>query len=244
MHAGHLRVAVATLALCGFSAPAQALCAWLGPTCSTFWSYETVFEGTVLSIEQKPPDQLDPDHLRGPYRLVTFDVHRTWRGDPGSRVQLRAPGGPNAWVEDAFNFSGNKRYLVFARRVQVATGPALTTSKCDPTVAVPSKDAVATLAFLESLDQPSTGGRISGDVQTVRPGGGRDPLDATVVLEGEGFERRAVRTARGEYNFDAIPPGRYTVTVETTVGVPGERVAVTTIENPHQCRWVSFYLRR
>jgi len=242
MHAGTVRVVIATLVLCGLSAPAQALCAWLGPSCSTFWSYEVVFEGTVVSIEQKPPDMLDPEHLRGPYRIVTFDVHRAWRGDPGPRMQMRVAGGPNAWVEDAFNFSGNKRYLVFARRVAGAT--MLTTNKCDPTVALPSKDAAATLAFLDSLGQPSTGGRIFGDVQTVRSGGGREPLDATVVLEGPGVERRVVRTARGEYTFDAVPPGRYTVTVETTVGVPGERVAAAVIEDPHQCRWVSFYLRR
>ena len=242
MHAGIVRVAIVTAALLSLSARAHAGCPWLGPPCSTFWSYEAVFEGTVVSVEQKPADQLAPEHLRTPYRVVTFDVQRSWRGDGSPRVELRSPGGPNVWVEDAFNFSANRRYLVFARRQP--GGTALTTSKCDPTVALPSKDALSTLAFLDTLDKPSAGGRIYGDVQAVRPGGGHEPLDVTVVLEGAGGDRRSVRTTRGEYSFDAVPPGRYVMTVETTAGMPADRVAATSIEDPHQCRWVSFYLRR
>jgi len=242
MRTGTVRVVIATVALWGASAPAHARCAWMGPACSTFWSYEAVFEGTVANIEQKPADLLDPEPLRMPYRIVTFDVNRSWRGDAAGRIQVRSPGGPNVWVEDAFNFKVNRRYLVFARRPP--GGTALMTNGCDPTAAIPSKEAAGTLAFLDTLDKPSAGGRISGDVQVVRAGGGREPLEADVILEGPGGERRTARATRGEYSFDGIPPGRYTVTVQTDAGAPAERVEATAIEDPHQCRWVSFYLRR
>jgi hypothetical protein len=33
--------------------PAFALCVTGTPLCQTFWSYEAVFEGTVVSIDQK-----------------------------------------------------------------------------------------------------------------------------------------------------------------------------------------------
>jgi hypothetical protein len=237
-----LRVVVLTAALMGMSGPAYALCSWQGPPCSTFWSYEAVFEGTVISIEQKPADPLDPGHLRIPHRIVTFEIHRSWRGDRGPRLQIKSPGGPNVWVEDAFNFSVNRRYLVFARRP--SEGAPLSTSKCDPTVAVSSKDALVTLAFLDSLDKPSTGGRIYGDVQVLRANGGRDSVDVNVVLQGPDGERRNVRTTRGEFSFEAVPPGRYVVTVETVEAVTGERAYSVAIDDPHQCRWVSFYLRR
>jgi hypothetical protein len=241
MLAASLRAVVVTAALLALPGPAYALCSWLGPPCSTFWSYEAVFEGTVVSIEQKPADPLDTG-LRVPFRIVTFEIHRSWRGDRGPRIQIKSPGGPNVWVEDAFNFSMNRRYLVFARRP--SEGAPLSTSKCDPTVAMSSKDALVTLAFLDSLDKPSTGGRIYGDVQVLRANGGRDAVDANVVLQDAGGERRTVRTARGEFSFEAVPPGRYVVTVETAEGITGERVQSTAIEDPHQCRWISFYLRR
>jgi hypothetical protein len=48
------------------------------PLCQTFWSYDAVFEGTVVSIDAKAAEDTGPTYLRIPYRLVTFDVHRSW----------------------------------------------------------------------------------------------------------------------------------------------------------------------
>jgi len=228
------RAALLAVVMLGIAVPAQAICAWVGGPCTTFWSYDAVFDGTVVSVEQKPAPREGPDSV--PYRLVTFQVHRSWRGDPGPRIQLRSPGGPNLVLSESIDFVVHRRYLVFAHRLP---GGDMLTSGCDPTDPIPSKNASDTLAFLDSLATPATGGDVRVHVSMAA---GRTPADATVVLEGNGL-RRVGQTRGGEYAFLDVPPGTYRVTLGTPDGHAGVEPERVVVEHPHQCQWAMFVLR-
>jgi hypothetical protein len=238
------------LALLASSTDAYALCAAGQTLCEMFWSYDAVFDGTVLDIEHKPPDPEAPPSSRFPYRIVTFDVHRSWRGEPGPQLQLRLAGGRNpdgtsVLVGESFEFTVGGRYLVFASRFG-ETASYLTTSSCDPTAAVPSRSAAASLAFLDTLSRPSTGARITGGLydEATRQDGQRwqPSLVSRVTIEGNGL-RRTVTSAGGRYSFEGIQPGDYVISVDAP-GYTGETTARVSIPDTHACADRSFYLRR
>jgi hypothetical protein len=239
----HLKLGVAVLAvlLCT-PATASALCIWTGGLCNTFWMYDSVFEGTVVSIEQNGPDTSEPTYLRFPYRIVTFDVHRRWRGEPGPRIQLRMTGGPGLWVEDSIDFVVGRRYLVFASR-HPEKGYLLTNS-CAPTAEVPSKSATDSLAFLTSLSQPAQGGRIFGTVrEQLTTSNAWPPVEAMVTIEGQGV-RRSMRSVGGSFEFTGLPAGAYTVSVEPPPGMSGRASDTATVPDVRGCAQARLLVKR
>jgi len=138
------------------SAAASALCVTGIPLCQSFWSYVAVFDGIVLSIDQKAandpatPFKEVPERFRPPFRIVTFEVARSWRGERGPRISLTVTGGPDAWVEDSVEYARGGRHLVFAYRVP-ADGNVLSTSACAPGTRLGATDASEARAFLESI---------------------------------------------------------------------------------------------
>src|SRR4029079_12067458 len=159
------RALLLAAAIGGLATPASAICMVGIPLCQSVWESASIFEGTVVSIEQRDPPEAknggtaDParlfDVMRAPHKIVTFEIIRSWRGNRGPRVQLVIPGGPGLWVEDTAEFARNRRYVVFASRVK--DGNYLTASSCGPTAPVPSKAASEAVAFLDTLSQPSSG---------------------------------------------------------------------------------------
>jgi hypothetical protein len=239
------------VALTGSASPAPALCAIMGrDLCNRFWSYDAVFDGTVVAIDQSRPDPDEPTLYQTPYRLVTFQVHTSWRGDAGAQIQLRMPGGPTddglyMWVGESVEFERGRRYLVFASLVGMKT-KYLTTTSCAPTAAVPSKSADESFAFLHTLARPSKGARVFGglfDQGTFRAGERFDPsIVARVTLERDGF-RRSLTSIGGVYSFEGIQPGSYALTVSAP-GFTGEMTRHVRIPALHACAERNFHLRR
>jgi hypothetical protein len=185
-----LAVAPGAYALC-FVSPSG------NPICQEFWQYDAVFDGTVTSIRQeRGVASAEWIGLREVHRVVTFEVHRTWRGESARSVQLVLPGGDGLWVEDTLVVKQGLRYVIFAGRMPSGH---LSASECGPSALFErSKDA---LAFLESLSRPASGGRIFGIVYdtTKRSEGVRFPaVETELVLEGRvcgaSHGRRAVRS--------------------------------------------------
>jgi len=234
------------------AAPASALCVSGIPLCQSFWGYEAVFEGTVLSIDQKAasdpatPFKEIPESLRPPFRIVTFEVVRSWRGDRGPRISLIIAGGRAGWVEDLVDYARGGRYLVFAYRV-AADGNILSTSACAPGTRLGTTDASEARAFLESISHPSAGGRVFGrifDEGTFIAGRARTPtIETHVSLAGDRFTRSETST-NGTFDFADVPPGRYTLTADLPDGFTGSNLAEFDIPDAHGCFDRSFLFRR
>jgi len=246
------RVSVLALLACIVSnaAPASALCVSGVPLCQSFWSYETVFEGTVVRIDQKTADDPAtpfkdmPERFRPPFRIVTFEVLHSWRGDRGPRIGLTLAGGSGVWVEDSVDYVQGGHYLVFAYRVP-ADSNILSTSACAPGTHVGSMDATEIRAFLETISQPSSGGRVFGgvyDASAQVPGQRLQPsVEAGLVLKGEGIDR-AQTAAKGTFSFTGLKPGTYTLAIDVPPGFKPWDPVVVTIDDPHACVARSFYL--
>ena len=223
---------------------AAALCyasPWPFGLCAEYWSYDAVFEGSVISIEQKDADPNAAESVRLPYRIITFHVHRRWRGQPDGTVRLRTYGSPTMAVGEDFRFTTGKRYVVFATR---ASDGWLTTNACTPTTEIGSPSAEGTLDFLASLSRPSPGARVFGTLTDGQPPGaaGRAPASVIVTLEGEGI-RKQITSTDGTYNFSRLKAGRYTLTA--TSRRAGAKPLTVRIDVPdsHACVEASVDLR-
>jgi hypothetical protein len=100
---------------------AFAVCVDLGqPLCKLYQEYSVVFDGTVVSIEGIELDESKNGKLEPfPHRVVTFAVHRTWKGLIGDKVQLLQPGGRRrdgitVTVSNTLEVEAGVRYVIFA----------------------------------------------------------------------------------------------------------------------------------
>lgn len=201
-------IALAALLMC--SSSAEAICMVPPPLCESLWTYEAVFEGTVTAIQQHGGNAAAPwQGMHGHYQVVTFEVHRSWRGPSEPQVELVLPGGPNlVYSEEWFRVAQGRRYLVFARRM-VKGGP-LTTSGCDPSAPIATFEANRTMEFLASLSRPGRGAKVSGTIEDRRviAAGRRTSRGLRVVLEGPN-DRRVTTAVRGSFSFTSLRPGVY-----------------------------------
>jgi hypothetical protein len=230
-------LALAVVAVSGGFAPAEdCTCAPVGPPCQAFWSADAVFDATVLTIEKNEQHTYisisgEPVPAFGGNLAVTLEIHRPWKGITGKHVQVLTYDDAGAC---GFRFETGERYLVFASRSR-ADSRWLVTS-CGATTRYVGMGETA--AFLASLEQPATGGRIFGSVRLPAPwldgsSGGDRPLDVPVRLLGPGGS--STTTARGgRYEFAGLPPGHYEV---QSVPPPGHRAgwARAEIVNAHAC---------
>lgn len=223
---------------------ATALCISGIPLCEQFWDYAAVFQGRVTTIVQEDGDPRATRDEDLPFRAVTFDVERVWRGNVGAQVTLHLPGGPGLWVEDSFAPALFGTYVIFASRYPDGS---LTTGSCAPNVRVGGADGDV-LTFLKSLDRPSSGGRIFGtiyDRRTPSPRGSTPPtVDAKVTVEGDRV-RKTIQTRGGSYEFDRLRPGRYTVSIEPPLGGAAATSSFeVNVVDPHACVRRNFALER
>jgi len=175
---------------------AFASCVIDGPLCQTYTRYEAIFDGTVAAI-----DRVDlPTETGGGrqeiigHRLVSFSVHKSWRGAPGSELKLFFWGGFEALRSEQLEVVLGRRYVVFANREEHGY---FTASGCSPSA--PYESAASTLAFLESLEKPPTGGRVSGSLRLNTPYFRQDPPPGTpvtteVTLTGRGRREPSSRS--------------------------------------------------
>jgi hypothetical protein len=194
------------LVIVGLLGPARAVqactCVQSGPACQAFWGTPLVFDAVASAVDEE----------RG---LATLDVRTVWKGTVPDRVVVPSGDG----VSCVYVFEPGQRYLVFAHH-DLSNG-RVRVSSCSATRAWDGTGPDA--EFLASLSRPATGGHIFGTVRHfTRPGGGvpekdQRPIVTTVRLQTPAGVR-TVTSNGGEYRFDGLAPGTYSLTLDTPAG--------------------------
>jgi hypothetical protein len=213
---------------------AVAICIVPPPVCQSYWEYEAVFDATARSIERI--DLPMAGKITG-HRLVTFGIHKAWKGVAGSSLQVVLPGGYEWQISESFEPTIGERYVVFARR---GLGGYLTTSGCDPNQ--PHARAAEILEFLGTLEKPATGGRIFGRVELHDERTRNGTVPTTVSLHGD-IPRRTLQAQDGTFEFTNLPPGQYRVSIDVPSGLRGDEEVLLSIVNRRACALASFVLR-
>jgi hypothetical protein len=177
-------------------------CSCIGPivTCNNFWKVDYVFEGTVRTI-----DRVAEEHR------VSLEVHRAWKGVEGAHLEVLTHTQESAC---GFSFQQGGRYLVFASRRP--TDGKIGVNSCSLTKEI--SKAADDVAWLESLNHPSTGGRVYGEVvlneQTLSGNGEaqRKPLEGIrITLDGTDRRRETRTGPDGRYELVGVPAGKYRI---------------------------------
>jgi hypothetical protein len=131
-----------------------------------------------------------------------------------------------------FSFVNGTRYIVFAR--QQPDG-RLTSFFCDPTALLGRAGEALALARGIASGASRTG-RLTGRVQIDR--GAREPSPVrglSLTLRGTQGVHPAVTDANGGYEFVAVLPGRYTLSVSDSPEIEAIRPATVEIRGPGDC---------
>lgn len=163
-----------------------------------------------------------------------FRVEESFRGPAGGVVDIVARGIGGSC---AYAFVHGTRYLVYARRAPDGTWSSFF---CDPTA--PLDQADEGLAFARGVARDSRrGGRLFGSILTAeRAGDGPvefpPPLNGVTIVLREGTRTFSTTTdSQGQYEFNDVAPGRYTLTVSAAPGVDPIPPAVIQIRGPGAC---------
>ena len=190
-----------------------AACSCRGPgvrPCAAYWEARAVFTGVVTGVTQSAVRHGGGESVRPfNYNLVRFRVQDWFRGPRRQTMEvLTAPRGPNC----GYNFVPGRRYLVYAEE---RTDGQLYTSVCQATK--PLAEAGADLSFIRGLPTAPPLAAIYGNVEF----SGRDMKDSSfraepaaglrVLVEGGGVRRETLTDARGDFAFERLPPGSYSV---------------------------------
>ena len=195
----------------------------LRPACASFWEADLVFTGRA---EVTP---LGPGAQR-----TQFRVEESFRGPTGSVVEIVARGIGGSC---AYAFVHGTTYLVFARRAADGTWSS---SFCDPTG--PLDQAGESLTFAREVSRGSRpGGSLVGSVLVTQrapdqQGSPPSPLGGVTVAIRDGrVAFSTITNPQGQYRFQDIAPGRYTVIVTAPTGVDRIPPAVIRIGGPGAC---------
>jgi hypothetical protein len=209
------RLALAFVAFCVLLvAPrAAAACECRGAgvrPCAAYWEARTVFAGVVTEVAESGVRHGGSEHDRPfYYRLVRFKVSDSFGGSKAQTAEvLTGRGGADC----GFNFVRGRRYLVYAREGEDGR---LYTSVCAATK--PLEEAGDDLAFIRGLATAPALAAIYGNVEY----SGRDLKDDSyrgdpaaglrVIVEGSGVRLEGLTDASGDFAFEGLRPGTYTV---------------------------------
>ena len=178
--------------------------------CAAYWKAQAVFTGVVTQVTDSDVRGGRGESVRPfNYRLVRFKVLARFRGSRRRAVQvLTEPGG----VECGYRFVPGRRYLVYAEE---RLDGRLYTSAC--TATKPLAEAEADLSFIRGLPTAPPLAAVYGNVEF----SGRDFKDSSfrgepaagmrVLVEGGEVRRETLTDARGDFAFEGLPPGPYSV---------------------------------
>lgn len=231
-------------------AASACLCGGMANPCASLWFGDlepVLFEGTVESIERRTIDEVlefngETRLLQRAMKEVRFRDVRPLLGKTVNTVLTGAGGGD----------CGYERFVVGGRFVVHASEAreGLSTGACSFTA--PLAEAREILDFVASLSTPSSGARINGRIVLAKrehvglPSVSNTPL-AGVALSLEGpVRRKTVSDDKGQYTFEALPPGRYEVTLateRTDLFHAGPQRNSVELRNPHACAvpYTEFY---
>lgn len=178
--------------------------------CAAYWEARSVFTGVVTRVTDSGVRGGRGESVRPfNYRLVRFKVLSWFRGPRRRAAEvLTGPGG----AECGYRFVPGRRYLVYAE--EGADG-RLYTSAC--TATKPLAEAGDDLSFIRGLADAPPLAAVYGNVNY----SGRDFKDSSfrpepaeglrVLVEGGGQRRETLTDARGDFAFEGLPPGSYSL---------------------------------
>lgn len=178
--------------------------------CAAYWEARAVFTGVATQVNDSGVRGGRGESVRPfNYKLVRFKVLDWFRGPRRRDVQVLT--GPGA-AECGYKFIPGRRYLVYA---EAGADGRLYTSAC--TATKPLAEAGADLSFIRGLRAAPPLAAIYGNVNY----SGRDFKDSSfrpepaegmrVLVEGGGQRRETLTDARGDFAFEGLPPGSYSV---------------------------------
>lgn len=179
--------------------------------CAAYWEARAVFSGVVTEVAESGVRGGRGESV-GPftYKLVRFKVDDWFRGGRSRAAQVLT--GPGNGADCGYRFVPGRRYLVYAEE---GRDGRLYTSACEATK--PLEKAGADLSFIRGLATAPPLAAIYGNVEF----GGRDFKDSSfrpepaaglrVLVEGGGRRLEALTDARGDFAFEGLPPGSYSV---------------------------------
>src|SRR2546421_7281852 len=210
-------------------------CAGERPVCQEYWEASAVFVGTVINSRTVTVKE-------SPYveqmRAVRISLDESFRGVEGAEVEvLTGFGGGDC----GFGFRQAQQYLVYAYRSE--QDQKLYTSICTRTKLVSAADK--DLAYMRGLSKAKPGAMISGEiVKQLRNDADvhNQPLAGIkVIIEGE-KKFDAVTDGKGQYRFEQLPAGEYTVrpVLPENLAIRGPERKITVADRG--CAEVSFWL--
>lgn len=178
--------------------------------CAAYWKARAVFTGVVTEVAESGVRHGGGESVRPfYYKLVRFKVQDWLRGPRRGAAQVLTA--PRA-ADCGYKFIPGGRYLVYAEE---RTDGRLYTSVCAATK--PLAEAGADLSFINGLPTAPPLAAIYGNVEF----SGRDMKDSSfraepaaglrVLVEGGGLRRETLTDARGDFAFERLPPGSYSV---------------------------------
>lgn len=204
------RVGLLSFALSAYSFGCTCGPAAYAPACEKLSSAQVVFVGTVLKPE---PDPAHPAETR--LRVFRFRVDAAYKGLPEDAAEVVV--NPDNFTSCQTQYLTGKQYLVFAR--PLAGTNQLLSGACSGSRLVDY--AKEDIAFLESYRDGQASNSVYGRVLHWVTSIGRPRRDedapvagASVVLSNGSATRTKTTTASGDFRFEGVPPGKYSLSAQ------------------------------
>jgi Carboxypeptidase regulatory-like domain len=196
-----LRLTVALAQLVALPSLIACSCGPKPPPCQAYWESPMVFLGTVIDIVHMPDGHVGWSPSRARMR-----VDRVYKGVSEPTLTLYDDG-----MCDGPKLEVGEQYLMYTRRDENGEIPA---RGCTRSRHV--KFAEEDLKYLEGLSNAPPTSRVYGRVASWPEGpGDKVPLPgATVTLVGPNETLTANADDRGQYSFDGLGPGKYSVSAK------------------------------
>jgi hypothetical protein len=171
------------------------------PPCQAYWQSPLVFLGTVTDVIPMPGGNNDWHPSKARMR-----IDRAYKGVSEPAVTLYDDG-----MCDGPSLKVGEQYLMYTRRDGDDEIPVRGCTRSRD-----AKFADEDLKYLDGLDDAPLTSRVYGRVASWPEGpGDRVPLaGATVTLEGPNETLTAKADEKGQYWFDGLPPGKYSVSAK------------------------------
>lgn len=219
---------------------------WDVPACESAWRphISAVFLGRAVEVRQEDvPILLDGQKALTERLHVTFEVAESYIGVQGKSVIVTSGGDLCGYP-----FSKGHEYLVYGRRLQngeiyVSIGSGTKWRK----------DAAQDLKYLRGLSTAPSGARIYGTVfryneptnpriMAIRKG--TAAVGLKIAIRGSQKNYEVAVDAQGKFEIPAIPPGRYTIVLESdeTVNIAPPHLPTTFDLVDKACARFSFWI--
>ena len=209
-------------------------CAPRGPACQSFWTTDSVFVGTVLTIEPITVPMHIGSSTLIQQLVVRFHVIKAYSGNPGSDVTVQTGLGGG---DCGYHFDPGHAYLVYGHK----SNGTLYTSICSGTQ--PIEQAGVALTWLDSLPSRSKDANIFGKVsrRTIKD---YEPASGITVsiADPSGRERTTSTDAGGAYSMTGLVAGDYVVSLSMPKGMTGDSTSRQIQLHEQGCAEASFWI--